>query len=127
MTIIKHTNRQIEILNGAGIQAKGLTASNLEGLNPKELIEASVGLCIALTTRQILKRDEINYNLDDLTVTVQSTKGSGVNRLTAFDIQVQLPDTLDESYKRKLLKSVKRGCTIGNTIENGATVKITEN
>ena len=25
MTIIKHTNRQIEIVNGAGIQAKGST------------------------------------------------------------------------------------------------------
>lgn len=127
MTIIKHTNRQIEILNGAGLQAKGSTTSDVEGLNPKELIEASVGLCMALTTRQILKRDGIDYNLDDLSVTVHASKSEGIkNRFTTFDIQLQLPETLDELYKKKLLKSVKKGCTIGNTIGNGATVKVTE-
>lgn len=127
MTIIQHTNKEIEILNGAGIQAKGSTASNLEGLNPKELIEAAVGLCATLTARHILQRDAIEYNLEELTVTVQASKSEDIkNRLTNFDIQMQLPETLDEAYKKKLIKSVKKGCIIGNTIENGATVEFTE-
>ncbi|WP_042348151.1 OsmC family protein [Bacillus massiliigorillae] len=127
MTTIIHRNNQAKIANQEGVQVVGTNAPNLNGLNPKELLEASVGLCTSITLQKILERDGHKVDSSTITIDVEALKGENVtNRFTNFDIKVTLPDELDEAYKRKLLVLVERGCTISNTLKGTATVELLE-
>lgn len=126
MISIKYKNGENEIYNTAGHQLKGSMAEGLAGLNPKELLEASLGLCISITMTRILDRDGILYDDSGVDIEVKAIKTEGIdNRFTSFSISVKFPE-LDAKYKRKLKTMVERGCTISNTLRNGATIEITE-
>ena len=116
-----------ELANEAGVQIKGNRDVGLaNGLSPRELIEAAIALCTSITLESVLKRDGIEFNADEVKVQVVASKAEGVkNRFTHFQVDLTLPDSLDEAYKNKLLKIVERGCTISNTVVNGAEVTLT--
>lgn len=125
MTIVKHENNVARIYNEEGIQAIGTDDANLAGLNPRELIEAAVALCTTITTRKVLERDGIEFDVNDIQATVVASKAEGVkNRFTDFDVQVKLPKGLDEAYIKKLLVTVERGCTVSNTVKSQANVEL---
>ena len=115
-----------ELANEAGVQVKGNHDPGLaNGLSPRELIEAAIALCTSITLESVLKRDGIEYNADEVQVQVVASKEEGVkNRFTHFQVDLTLPSGLDEPYTKKLLKVVERGCTISNTVTNGATVTL---
>lgn len=125
MTTVKHENNIAKVYNEQGAQAIGTDAVNLEGLNPRELIEAAVALCTTITTRNVLERDGIEFDVNDIQATVTASKAEGVkNRFTDFNVQVSLPEGLDEKYIKKLLITVERGCTISNTVKAEANVEL---
>jgi len=127
MTTIQMNNGQNEIFNDAGLQLIGSTAPNQSGLSPRELLEAALGLCVSITLQKVLDRDEVEYDASSIRVEVSATKAGDVtNRFTDFDVKVQLPPELDESYRKKLLTIVERGCTISNTLKSIAVVETVE-
>ena len=115
-----------ELANGAGVQVKGnRNPDEVGGLSPRELIEGAVALCTSITLEAVLKRDGIDYNPDEIKIQVVASKEEGVkNRFTHFDVKLTLPQNLEEGYHKKLLKVVERGCTVSNTIINGASVTL---
>ena len=123
LTVSNGTN---ELANEAGVQIKGNHDAGLaNGLSPRELIEAAIALCTSITLEAVLKRDGVEYNADEVHVQVVASKEEGIkNRFSHFQVDLTLPSGVDEEYKKKLLKVVERGCTISNTVSNGATVTL---
>lgn len=117
-----------EISNEQGVQIAGNHEPNeTGGFSPRELIEAAVALCTSVTLEFVLKRDGKDIDMDDIAIQVTASKEDGVkNRFTDFEVDVTLPEAIaaDEQYVTKLLKVVERGCTVSNTIINGANVKL---
>ena len=124
MIQLKHGTNELE--NEAGVQVKGNKEAGLaSGLSPRELIEAAIALCTSITLESVLKRDGVEYNADEVHVQVVASKEEVVkNRFTHFQVDVTLPNGLDEAYIEKLLKVVERGCTISNTVSKGAAVTL---
>ncbi len=126
MVAIKYKNGENEIYNREGHQLHGSLAEGLFGLNPKELLEASLGLCISITLTKILQRDGIlaeGAELD-IRVTAKKTEGGG-NRFTYFQVTFDYPE-LPPDYQAKLKAQVERGCTISNTLIQGAAIEMVE-
>ena len=72
-----------------------------------------------------MKRDGKEGAMETISIEVIASKEEGVkNRFTNFDVEVELPAEFDEVYVSKLLKVVARGCTVSNTIINGAKVNL---
>ncbi|MBP1907177.1 putative OsmC-like protein [Paenibacillus turicensis] len=127
MTTIKINNDQNEIYNEVGLQLIGSNAPNQHGLNPKELLEASLGLCISITIRNLLERDEIDIDPTEIEVDVIASKEPGVkSRFTHFHVQLKLPAILDLDYKSKLITQVERICTISNTLRHAPVIEAVE-
>ena len=124
MIITQFKNGENTILNPAGKQLMGTAKMGLEGgLNPKELMEAAIGLCVSLTITHLMGRDERLSESDALEVQVTSFKDEGgENRIGRFEVEVKLPDSVDAEYGEKLLLMAERGCTIGNTVRQGAVI-----
>ena len=125
MTITQFKNGENTILNPTGKQLMGTAKMGLEnGLNPKELMEAAIGLCVSLTITHLMQRDERLGETDALEVQVTSFKDEGgENRIGRFEVEVKLPGSIDAEYGEKLLTMAERGCTIGNTVRKGAVIE----
>lgn len=127
MTTIKLVEGRNEIYNEAGLQIIGSTAPNQSGLSPRELLEASLGLCVSISLQKILDYDKKEYDQSAIGVVVTAVKAAdGTNRFTNFDVRVKLPSTLDEIYKKKLMTVVERACTIGNTLKGEVIIETIE-
>lgn len=128
MVTLNWANNKNEISNGAGVQLNGTKGINLAGgLNPKELLEGAVALCLSITLEKVLERDEIQVDLNQLQIHVNASKTEGTeNRFSHFQVDVQFPDGLEEKYRKKLLKVIERGCTISNTLQGDVTVELQE-
>lgn len=125
MTIVKIAEGHDEIYNDAGMQVIGSYGPNLEGLSPRELMEAALGLCITISLRKIMDYDGVAFNKDEVSVEVAASKPEDkTNRFSDFRVHVTLPSSLDEAYKTKLMSVVERACTVGNTIRTGAVVDV---
>lgn len=125
MTLVKHENNVAKVYNDEGVQAIGTDEANLAGLNPRELIEAAVALCTTITTRKVLERDGMEFDVNEIQANVVASKAEGVkNRFTDFEVQVKLPQGLDKAYIKKLLVTVERGCTVSNTVKAQAQVEL---
>ena len=128
MTAVKFENGQNGIYNAMGKQANGSFKAGLGGgLNPVELIEGSLALCVSLTLRAMFERDGVLTDDTTLVIEVKGEKDpGGANRFHKFDISVKFPESFDDEYKQKAMVVAERGCTIGNTITNSAAVHISE-
>jgi len=124
MTNVKTINGQVQISNEVGVWVKGSRTPNSEGLSPRELLEASVALCVTITIQKVLERDQIEYDPTQLEVDVTATKEAEpqANQFSHFYVKVKLPDSLDQAYRKKLITIAERGCTIGNTLKSGVVI-----
>lgn len=125
MTTIRFQNDRNEIYNDQGLQLIGTNAPNLEGgLNPKELLEASLGLCISITLHNQLRSDGTEVDLSEISIKVAAAKEGGVtSRFSHFYVDVTLPPILSPDYKEDLLKRVEKICTISNTLRISPTIE----
>jgi uncharacterized OsmC-like protein len=127
MTTIKLVEGNNEIYNEAGLQIIGSTAPNQSGLSPRELLEASLGLCVSISLQKILDYDKVECDKSSINVDVSAVKAAdGTNKFEKFTVRVKLPPTLDPTYKKKLMSVVERACTIGNTLKSEAIVDTVE-
>ncbi|MEO3944668.1 OsmC family protein [Gorillibacterium sp. CAU 1737] len=127
MTTIRYQEGQNEVYNEAGLQVIGTTAPNLNGLNPKELLEASLGLCISITLQKQMEQNGIKADFSEIVVNVAASKRSGINsRFSDFHIEVALPNSLTSEEKAALLKRVELLCTISNTLRISPDIELTE-
>lgn len=125
MTVIKKENGKVGVYNEVGYQVEGAFSSNLEGLNPKELLEASLGLCVTIVITRMLERDGVEIEEDELSVEVTAIKASdSPSRFEEFQMAITLPEHFSAEYKKKLIVSAERACTIGNTLRKGANIHI---
>ncbi|GIN72301.1 hypothetical protein J14TS2_27760 [Bacillus sp. J14TS2] len=126
MAIVQRKNGAFGIYNEAGYQVEASFTAGSTGLNPKELLESSLGLCTTIVIQRMLERDGIELDENDpFSVEVKTVKAA--DRPSRFEeciVQVSLPDHLPEDYKNKLIKSAEKACTIGNTLKQG--LKITQ-
>lgn len=127
MVKLQGVNGNNEISNKQGVQILGKhNPGEAGGFSPRELVEAAVALCTSLTLEAVLKRDGVAVDFDEISIEVVASKADGVkNRFTDFAVDVTLPKELDAKYVAKLMKVVERGCTVSNTLINGANVKLT--
>lgn len=129
MTTLKIVNGQDHIYNGAGMQLVGTHSPDLDGgLNPRELLEASLALCISISLQKMMSFDGVKYDKDSIHIEVTSTKDEDrrKNRFAHFHVTVALPPTLEPDYKEKLKTVVERACTISNTLKGEAVVELVE-
>lgn len=118
MTIIRYKDGQNEIFNEAGRQALGSTSAGKEGLNPKELLEASLGLCVSINLIEVLKEEGIALPADGIDIKITASKAPGVtSHFTDFDVTVDFPDLPPED-KQRAIAIIEEDCTIGNTLRN---------
>ncbi|QEN08254.1 OsmC family peroxiredoxin [Oceanispirochaeta crateris] len=126
MVSIKYKKGENEIYNASGHQLHGSKSAGLTGLNPRELLEASLGLCVSITLSNILERDNIPFEDGELDIKVDASKTEGAgNRFTDFKVDFDFPD-LDPKYKKKLKLLIERGCTISNTLKQGAKIELVD-
>ncbi len=124
MAIIKKKDGQFGVYNEAGFQVEGSFSANLEGLNPKEMLEASLALCTTIVIQRMFERDGIEYQEGDFSVEVNAIKaGDSPSRFEECIMKITLPPHLEDSYKNKLIVSAERACTIGNTLRKGLTIR----
>ncbi|KMK75344.1 hypothetical protein AB990_16020 [Alkalihalobacillus pseudalcaliphilus] len=115
------TNDKQFQVNGATLQ------TNDQGLSPIELISSSLGLCVFISMNKLFDRDEVDVDREQLEVKVLATKAEGApSRIESFQVKIKFPDGLEPTYKRKLAISAEKACTIGNTIQRGAEIKVVE-
>lgn len=127
MTIIRTEENMDQIYNGAGRQLTGTRAPGLQGLSPRELLEASLGLCISISLQKVMDVDGVNYDKSDLVVEVSSAKpADGSNYFDQFQVELTLPKQLDPGYKHHLLSIVEQTCTISNTLKQAAIITTSE-
>ena len=125
MVKLHWANGQNALSNEVGVQINGSKTPNLQGFSPRELLEASVALCVSITLESILERDQSTADKNEIQVDVTASKAEGIkNRFTDFDVVVTFPHTLDENYKKKLEKSIERGCTVSNTLKGDVSVRL---
>lgn len=122
-TSIHMRNGDIQISNEQGAVVKGIASSSDNGLTPIELLTSSLGLCVFITLSKMFERDAIEMDEDQLSIAVSAKKAeSSPARIESFDVEITMPEHLEESYRAKLVRSAKRACTIGNTLKQGTTI-----
>lgn len=128
MAIVQRKNGNFGVYNDAGYQVEASFTANSTGLNPRELLESSLGLCITIVISKMLVRDGIELKDDDrFSVEVRAIKAEdSPSRFEECVVKVELPDHFPDQYKRKLIKSAERACTIGNTLKQGVKITHTE-
>ncbi|MCH1624176.1 OsmC family protein [Ferdinandcohnia quinoae] len=125
MALIKKENGSFGIYNEVGLQVQGSFTPNSNGLNPKELLEASIGMCLTIVIQKMFERDGVEVHDDEFSVEVTGVKAAdSPSRFEHFNVSVSLPEHLPEKYKHKIIVSAERACTISNTVTRGASVKI---
>lgn len=124
MAFIKKSDGKYGIYNEAGLQVEGSFSPNLNGLNPKELLEGSIGMCLTIVIQRMFERDGIEVGEDEFSVEVKGIKAEdSPSRFEQFSVHITLPDRLPTEYKNKIIRSAERGCTIGNTLRKGAKIE----
>lgn len=125
MAIISKQNGSFGIYNEEGLQVEGSFTANSKGLNPKELLESSIGMCLTIVIQRMLERDGVEVQDGEFSIEVTGIKAEdSPSRFEQFDVSIKLPDSLTDAYKKKIIVSAERACTISNTVSRGALVKI---
>lgn len=115
---------KIQKVNDVTTITSGDKNYDLIGVDPKILVEATLAACATKTMREVLERDGIEYNEADVSAEVEGTLSEeGIKRFSHFDLTLTYPALPDGYDEAKFLTTVERGCIIGNTLKNEATVE----
>ena len=123
LTLIKGENGKFGIYNGAGFQVEGSFSPDSEGLNPKEMLEASLAMCTIIVLQRMFERDGVEVQANEFSVEVKAIKApDSPARFEKCEMKITLPERFSDEYKKKLILSAERACTIGNTLRKGLVV-----
>ncbi|CQR46023.1 OsmC-like protein [Paraliobacillus sp. PM-2] len=125
ITLKKVKDQPHEITNQKGVKSIAASSDNeVEGYSPVDYLASAVSFCMGLTLDALIKRDDLPIESYDIEVHVTKAEGRP-SRLEKLDVDITFDTELEDKVKEKLIRSAKRGCTIGNTIEHGAEVNVT--
>ena len=93
------------------------TGGDDTGLNPHELLEASLGACTSITVMMYAKKK--NVPLEDVITTVKIL--SEKNEVTEINRDIELKGDLSAEMKEKLM-SIANRCPMHNFIEKKSTI-----
>lgn len=124
ITLEKVKDKAHEITNDSGVvSVAAKPGSDVEGFTPVDYLASSVSICIGLTLDALIARDQLD--VEGYTIKIICNKAEGrPSRFESMDVEVKFNGELDSEVKEKLLKSAKRACTIGHTIEHGAEINL---
>jgi len=124
---IKQSNGIFGVYNGVGLQVQGSFSPDSDGLNPKEMLESSLAMCTVIVLQRMFERDGVEVGADEFSVEVKAIKApDSPSRFEKCEMTIILPDHFSDAYKKKLIVSAERACTIGNTLRSGITVVTNE-
>lgn len=89
------------------------------GVSPLELLDVSLGSCVALYIQQFCESRDIAT--EGLRVEVSHTGASNPGRIGAFAVRVVLPGEIPERYS-EMLERVAASCPAHHTLAMGAQV-----
>ncbi len=126
-TIISWSTNKMQIKNENNVEITGGNKLETDGYTPIELLTGSLGLCIFITITKLFERDGLNEHIENFSVTVDAQKSTdGPSRIEKLSVEIQMPEQLDSNYRKKLIKSAERACTIGNTLKQGTNIEVIE-
>ncbi|MFB1049768.1 OsmC family protein [Paraliobacillus sp. JSM ZJ581] len=125
ITLKKVKDQPHKVTNQKGVTLIAASSdSELEGYSPMDYLASGVSFCMGLTLDALIKRD--NLPIESYDIEVHVTKADGrPSRLEKLDVEITFDTNLEDKVKEKLIRSAKRACTVGNTIEHGAEVNVT--
>ena len=114
---------QIESISGNEIisDQKNDNEGNDLGLDPKELLAASLAACTNVTIRMYTTHK--GWKLDDLKVNVNLDYDKG-NNLTKINTTLEFAGDLDEKQKTRIL-SVAKSCPVHKILTNPVEIETT--
>lgn len=126
MMNIKGKPGRYELVSGENYKLTGAQDKSSAGLTPIELLESSLGLCMLIVMNRMLQRD--NYENVEVEVSIKGKKAEeGPSHVESLELSVSFSgQELDESYRKKIVKSAEKACTIGNTLRNGTNIRVTD-
>lgn len=126
MTTVLYQNNKNTISNNSGFELNGSFTQGLcDGINPKELLEASLAHCMSITLKKLLERDNLLQEDTEFSIEVTAAKDEGgANRFSSFQVKIAFPEHLSPEYRNKAMLIVERGCTISNTLKNISAFEI---
>lgn len=125
ITLKKEVNKVHEITNDRGtVNLAASSNSGVDAFSPGDYLSGSISICMGLTLDALIERDQLD--IPSYSIEVSSTKAENArpSRLEKFDVKIAFDADLDEKTKDRLIRSAKRGCTMGNTIEHGAPIDV---
>src|SRR5215471_18036360 len=84
-----------------------------EGMTPPELLLASLGACAGYYAAEYLKARHLAGA--GMRICVTAEKAAAPARLSSFNIEIRIPEELEERHRQGVLRAVK-SCLIHNTL-----------
>lgn len=124
ITLKKEQNLAHKITNDNGVVTIGTSSKrSTEGYTPVDYLASSVALCMGLTLDAVIARDQLD--VAGYTIEVRLNKAEDrPSRFESLDVRLEFESELTDKEKKKLIMLAKRGCTIGNTIEQSAEIHV---
>ncbi len=92
-----------------------------KGMMPVELLSASLATCVGVFVVDYLRRNELKA--EGLTIDITSTGARNPSRVGAFQVQVNVPATLNER-QRISVERLAKSCTVHHTLEHPPEMQI---
>ena len=98
-----------------------------EGMTPLELMDAALAGCLALSARIAAKKFGWQDRLESVSVDVTHTKGEGdTSRVAQFACEFEIGGDFTQEERLQLIAEAHAVCTVGNTLERGASIVDTQ-
>lgn len=126
ITLKRGPKQPYEITNDAGSAQLAASANNeFEAFNPGDFLNSSIATCVALNLDSLIERDQLDIPGYSIEVSGTRAEDARPRRLGHFDLHVKFDGEIDDKVRERLVKSAKRACTMGNTVEHGAPINVT--
>lgn len=117
----KEGEGEVEARSGARMALAAMARD--EGMTPLELMDAALAGCLVLSARIAARKFGWQDRLESVSVDVTHTKGEGApSRIAEFACDFEIRGDFTEEQRQQLIAEAHAVCTVGNTIERGASI-----
>lgn len=128
-TVSAHLDKgeQGEVKARSGARMTLAAMARDEGMTPLELMDAALAGCLVLSARIAARKFGWQDRLASVSVEVTHTKGEGTpSRVAEFACDFAIRGDFTDEERRQLIAESHAVCTVGNTIERGASIVDTQ-
>lgn len=124
-TVSAHLDKEgqgkVEAQSGTNVALAAMARE--EGMTPLELMDAALAGCLVLSARIAARKFGWQDRLQGVSVDVTHTKGEGApSRIAEFACDFTIRGDFTEEERRQLIAESHAVCTVGNTLERGASI-----